>query len=1316
MLKKTLLLLLVNLLPAALIFAQSPVSVNPVTGAANVAIPIGNYQRGSIKFPIALVYNGSGVKPTDVEGTAGISWEIQAGGAIFRQPRGLPDDIQQDNSGNTRTGWMYNTNQATISTFPINNTGTPNCANEQHDISNINSNFSYTSDTEPDIFYVSAPGLNCQLIYDQTSAKFHPVEYQDLVIAYGTATDHTISSFTITNDAGTKYLFNVAETAYQQDSTTVAPSYLANSYNQYRYGITYTDKWFLTSITDINGNSISLSYTTAATARRSQDSVKLYIGGSSTATLQYIVNQSVAQKLLSSVLLTADEDINLTNETLTFNWTNTVGNGTGQYYITSITGNGHNRVFTYSPLTYVRPNGINYTRGFLSNFSDSGCGSPINYGFTYAGEGSDHASILLPDSSSTQIDYWGYYTTFGTTGKLLPAVYANSTSSAYPPYLVKASSSNPHYNYTLTGANRAVDTSVVYYGSLTQITNAQEGTTTITYESNDYYDPSAATTVKGGGIRVKQLIDYDGISTAHNIVRSYSYINPSTGNSSGKPVTLPQFAFTIPYSGSATGLTLWTDVTALSAYDLSNEDHTIMYEYEKESMSGAGSTLSRFYVPGTAWDASAAPDCSGCTTEWYPTVNLVARPTCVSYGPVAGGATSYPFIPNPNYDFERGLPRSIKAINSSNDTVSIKTFSYQRSSGPTAIAAFKYEDDKSGSLSVRAYNKYLDYYSTSELLTQQTSKVYDSAPTPTQANADTLNLTYGSVYHKLKTKQVKNSDGSTVTQNFSYIKDYAAAADTNHNISAIYNLQQQNVDWPVESYTSVSRGGISDTTQAALTLYSPFTNSGTTVYRPSRQLKWVHANGAAFKPFSINTGAHSIKYDTLYFPAGNITGYDYSGVPHTADDANKHVSSAFFDHVTNMRVASFTNAAATEVCFLDFDSDVYLTNSNYTDSGNLGVTTDRNGKSARILATGKYINYTLTKNSQAANYIFSAWLNCTVAGSHTLTIQLTSGSTNVSKTIPFSTTAGWQYFESVKIPVTTLSGTVTVNVTTSATVSIDDILCYPENTEATTVAFDPVQFFAVCKTNTNGVSAYSSYDTWGRLLYAYDQDHNILQKKTYVNQSDRVAFGQGIMHATGVGGSINTNTPVSLSINLPDACLSSDFTYTWHYGDGSAPVQTTLATAPSHLYRLPGTYTDTLVINSPALGQKTYTLSFSVPAGTKTNLTYFNYTTANGNIATVAFYTGATLIASFTAAQLLAGTAQITKGSYTMKITMATGSQPYPYPPPSGTGGYGGLTETGDGPVNVCQSYSSTNAYSFSINLTSCNSLVIGVYKTDQCL
>jgi hypothetical protein len=1314
--KKFILLFLIHILFSSVgLFAQNIAGVNPLTGAANVVIPIGNYQRGSINFPINLVYSGSGVKPTDVEGTAGMSAELQVGGAVVRQLRGLPDDCQQDILDSTRTGWMYNTNQSIISGFTPANTGTPNCTYEANDFSFVNSHFSSTSDTEPDVFYVNAPGLSCQLVYDQTSGKFHSVGYRDLVISYTTATDHEISSFTIINDAGTKYVFNVPEQAYQYIIGTGTPGYFANTYHQYINGITFYDKWYLSTITDINGNSISLSYT-AGPPRGSKDSIKITEPGNTSIITLYIIGQSVTPQQLSTVVLAADEDENIANQTLTFTWADPLLDGSGKTCISTITGRGRSINFGYSPVKYTEHTGGLYYRAFLRTIYDSGCGSPLNYSFAYAGEtlSAGTYATQMPDSLSTKNDYWGYYTTFPTSGTLLPAVYASTPTSGYPKYLIKASSPNSSYKYTLTGDNRAVDTSVVYYGALTQITNVNNGTTNIAWQSNDYYDPSANTTVLGGGVRVKSITYYDAISTAHNIVSNYSYTNPATGYSSGKPITLPQFAFTSPYLGPDTGLTLWVNSTVLSAYDLSSEDHTIVYEYERQTMTGAGNTLTQFYVPATNWDTSATPDCSGCAADWAPTVDLVSRNPCSAYTPLTSATASYPFVPNPNYDFERGLPKKVTTYNDSNVETSETSYTYQRTANPSHIPAFKYETNNF--TTVMGYNKYNVNYNTAELVSQQTSKVFDSSTAHAQANLDTVTYTYGTTYYKLLSQQAKNSDGNIVTQNYSYIKDYAAASDTNGYITALYQLQQLNVNWPVETYTTLQNHSGTYYTQATLTLFRPYIPGVATFYRPFRQLNWIQPSGlTSFSKFAVNiTGdAQAISYDSNYFTAANFMDYDWTGVLQSSDDGNKHEGSRFYDHVTNKPVAVFTNARAGEVWFSDFDSDVTQLLNHYTDSGGLGTVTDRNGKSARSLTSAQYISYILTKNTLATNYIFSAWLNASATGTVTITFTPTTGSVQTTTIHITAPTSGWQYFETAKVNVSGMSGNITVKVTTSATISIDDILCYPENTEATTYAFDNVQFLKICETNTNGVSAYYKYDAWGRLLYAYDQDHNILKKNVYVTAQDAAAFGPLIISIYG-GTLLNTNTPVTFTSVYPGGCTGLNaITYTWTFGDGSPSVQTRMAMAPAHLYTMPGTYIANLTINSAIYGPLKVNDTITITAGPKTNLTYATHTTGKGRIATAAFYNGLTLVASFTEAQLLAGTAQVLKGSYTMKITMVAGSDQYP---DGGTGqGYTSILESGDNTTGSCQEYSATNTYSFAIDISSCNNLNISVSTLDQC-
>jgi hypothetical protein len=124
------------------------VSVNPLTGSPNVVIPIYTIKSGPLSMPMNLVYNSSGIKPLDVEGTAGMGWSFQTGGQITREVRGIPDDIIQDNADNTMVGWMTST--ANVAGLSITNTGT--CTTEDADYNYITSNFSHIEDSNPIFF------------------------------------------------------------------------------------------------------------------------------------------------------------------------------------------------------------------------------------------------------------------------------------------------------------------------------------------------------------------------------------------------------------------------------------------------------------------------------------------------------------------------------------------------------------------------------------------------------------------------------------------------------------------------------------------------------------------------------------------------------------------------------------------------------------------------------------------------------------------------------------------------------------------------------------------------------------------------------------------------------------------------------------------------------------------------------------------------------------------------------------------------------------------------------------------------------------
>jgi len=260
-----------------------------------------------------------------------MNWNLQAGGQISRTVRGLPDDCSKDNTGATRLGWMSTSNTAIgyASTFTIQNNGGVTCSYETNDINNINNNIPYNQDTEPDLFYVSAPGLSCELVYDRANSKFHPVVYQDLIISYttvgGSGNNATnIASFTITNDKGINYVFAAPESV--TETTSGGPgNYFNTKYQQYQNGITYYDSWNLTGVYDPSGNGVTFTYTTAS-VRYSANPVILFIGGATTASTQYTILDAVTPQTLFTIGTT---NVNSSATYFTFNWI-PLGAGAGQ--------------------------------------------------------------------------------------------------------------------------------------------------------------------------------------------------------------------------------------------------------------------------------------------------------------------------------------------------------------------------------------------------------------------------------------------------------------------------------------------------------------------------------------------------------------------------------------------------------------------------------------------------------------------------------------------------------------------------------------------------------------------------------------------------------------------------------------------------------------------------------------------------------------------------------------------------------------------------------------------------------------------------
>jgi YD repeat-containing protein len=1279
---KSVLASLLGLLFSTYAFSQngSYVSVNNYTGTPNVIIPLQTVTSGSLSMPVSAVYQGSGVKVKDIKGLAGMNWGVSAGGQVSREVRGLPDDIKADNLSSARLGWLYNTNGAKINSFTIaNDNSSAVCTDEIADNAYINTNFSDLSDTEPDVFSVNAPGLSCQFVFDGNH-NIKTIPYQDVKITYATnATTGKIISFTVVNNQGITYSFLQTEETTKKTVAPGAVSYFKRFYDQYANGITYSRAWRLTYMSDIQSGELQLSYTTTDAKRMTQP-VSVVLPGASISTLQYSINETYYRQVVDQVF---SGTLGAMMNVLKFTYSG--------FNISNIVGMGRKISFLYGAVP-VQPK---TDRSFLRTINISGGGIKNTFNFDYKGVtwalDATPGSVLLPDSTSKEIDYWGYYNAGGATS-LVPQVYINPSNSAMERYRNMAPGSGASsYLYTISGASRDASVTGAINGSLTKITYEDGSTTSLDYELNSFYDNTAAAVVQGGGIRVKTITQYDGVTTANNIVTNYSYLNPA-GVSSGKAISIPVYAFTTPYTGSGTDAAKWANSTIRSEDDLAKGDGSVVYSHVKISQSGIGNTLYEYSVPATNWDISALPD-------WAPTIIYSGRTACTTASFANNQTNNYPYPPNPNFDFEQGLLKKVSAFNETGQQVSEQTYTYQRSfASPTIITGFKFDNNTTA----RNYAKYSIYAGTSELIVSQSSKLFD-LPVLTTYQTSTTNYNYASTAHKLPTSiETTNSDGSIVRNYIKYIKDYTTVVGADPMASSLYRLNQQNLNLPIEQYQQVQKGTDIRTTAASLTLYNNFSDFGSSD-QPSQSLRFVAPDGVTdFQPSTIVS--NTFTRDNRYVIKNNVLTYDAFRQPQSVDDNHNHIITTLREYNYGQPYALIKNAQVKEVAIDDFNRTYSPAAFTYTDT--ISSTNARSGLYAVIIKPTSVISRQINKGALAGNYIFSVWVNTNATS--TITVKLTnSSSQNFSYVLSVPNTVNkWQYLE-LKVPVISMSPVFTVKLTPSVNTLIDDLLFYPDNAAVIASAYDITGYLKTSETNTNGVATYYGYDDYGRLKFIYDQDKNIVQKKTYVKSSSYDAFSADFTYS----GPGNYNNPMTF-VNEHQAELEGT-TWTWDFGDGS-PVVTTRVFVTSgltqsqsnqmlHTYTHAGVFNVTLTKSSPFAGTKTVTKAVTITDHSSQPVPLSASIAPSYAVQLVSF-TGTGAGATYDRSQIEFGGTTVPEGVY--QVTVNTVGTLYN---PSTGNGFKCVYVAVNNRIVDCRNYTSnSNVYTFTgIDLNGATSVVV---------
>ncbi|WP_166923987.1 RHS repeat domain-containing protein [Flavobacterium poyangense] len=443
--------------PNAASFAkQGLYPVDYYTGKLNISIPIYTIKTKELTVPLSLSYNTSGIQLNQTATWVGLGWNLDAGGAIVRNVKGIPDS------------------------------GAP--------IVNLRDNFSFTKenykslyqmqngekDTAPDEYIISAPGLSGSFYFDPlnpTIILFRDFQNTKVTVIdqpYNGSNSLELRSFQVVKDDGTTYIFGESAPGGKATEQT------------YRHGnasLNCATVWYLTKIISANGKEeISFAYKTI-------DSIDYPVMTSESLRHEGPTPSIVADypSGFSQIKKCFLQSISFANGRIDFISTLDRQDLVLDYKLNSIeifsVTNGTNKLIQKSSFTYDY-----YSSGTVTDTSDPfwqdtriqaskgtflrlkelvNNNTNTKHTFVY------NSTYLKPRGSTAQ-DYWGYMNT--------------NTGSLIPPTTMDIPNGVPGTDYTInfgTGERKA-DENQMKAGILERINYPEGGYTIFEYEANRY--------------------------------------------------------------------------------------------------------------------------------------------------------------------------------------------------------------------------------------------------------------------------------------------------------------------------------------------------------------------------------------------------------------------------------------------------------------------------------------------------------------------------------------------------------------------------------------------------------------------------------------------------------------------------------------------------------------------------------------------------------------------------------------------------------------------------------------------------------------
>ncbi len=571
--------------------------------------------------------------------------------------------------------------------------------------------------------------------------------------------------------------------------------------------------------------------------------------------------------------------------------------------------------------------------------------------------------------------------------------------------------------------------------------------------------------VLSGGHRIKEINTYDQSDRLASS-KSYSYIDPENGYSSGRLVNSPKYISNIteilqtqlPWGGTVTFNCDYISISSGSNYPLVNtKSSTTGYKYVKELIG---------QVPG-----------QGGITEYYYK-SPESNPDIYNQ--------SFPFPPATNFDWQRGhLIREVKSksidVNGSLtfQKVQEKIVEYSEKGyvgimglktgeriipGPGVTLPFTIE--------TAAYDVKSGWY----MPISETIHSYD------ETNVDLKNTWVSDIFYNNINLQANNTTGTAnrgfIINKITYPKDYTTVNNVSHpeNNGLIFLIGRNMLNVPIEQISiRKNTSGQEFVAAGKLITYKPDKPYPDKVFNLELNAPLLLSS---FVPSSVNAIGEFIK-DSRYKEVISYDEYDNYGNPIQLRKTGDIKNSIIWDYKNQYPIAEVKNADKNSIAYTSFEADG-TGNWSQIISGNIDQTspTISGLKSYSLTSAG------LKKDglNSSLYYIVSYW---SMNGSYT--IAGTNGQIKQGRAININGN-NWNYFEH------SVTGQTTITIAGSG--KIDELRLYPKGALMTSYTYKPlIGIIGQCDVNNN--ITYYEYDKFGRLQLIRDQEKNILKTFEY---------------------------------------------------------------------------------------------------------------------------------------------------------------------------------------------------------------------------